>query len=537
MTDVSAIIPARNERFLAQTIKDLVAKKRGDTEIIAVLEGYWPDEMVEDASVHYVHNTTPRGMRGAINQGAALARGKFLMKCDAHCLFDEGFDVKLAADIEDNQVVVPRRYALDADNWTTYDKRPVDYMYLCYPDNPGDFGGPSLKGRIWPQRDDALRDVEIDDLMSSQGSCWFMPKAYYEWLELLDEENYGHFSNEFQEIGLKVWLSGGRCVVNKRTWYAHLHKGKKYGRGWPLGSTVLNQGATFTNRWMDGRNWHKQDRDIRWMVNRFWPVPTWPEESVRLVFHRARHGGSGEIRGTQMAKHFKARLNPPEWAYDFDVHVWVKMEPKDLSLPGRHYLDVLDAQERVSWLLKNPECGVIASSLSGQEYLKKKLNRKDVLFIPQHHCNFDRAKRERDGIKVAGVAGGDGAIRCDMSELKTRLADMGIEFRWLNRYESRDEVDAFYRELDVQIVWRGGDRPLKNPLKIINAMSYGIPTIALPEPAYEEVWGYYWVVQEPLEILMVIEELKQGWDALELIDFAEQYHIENVAKLYRGMLR
>lgn len=43
MPRVSVIIPARNERFLPQTVADLLAHG-SDIEIIAVLDGYWPAE-------------------------------------------------------------------------------------------------------------------------------------------------------------------------------------------------------------------------------------------------------------------------------------------------------------------------------------------------------------------------------------------------------------------------------------------------------------------------------------------------------------
>ena len=538
MPTVSVVIPARNEQFLPQTIDDLCDKARGDIEIFAILEDYWPERQSDDPRVRYVHNGTPRGMRGAINQGAALAKGDYLMKCDGHCMFDKGFDVALAADCEADWVAVPRRYSLNPEEWRRRRKKYIDAIFLCYPDDPNDFGGPSLKGKLWRERNnDASRDaVLVDDLMSAQGSCWFMRRDYFHYLDLMDEESYGHFSNEFQEIGLKCWLSGGRVVRNKKTWYAHLHKGKKYGRGWPLGRSVLNQGAAFTNRWMDGRNWRKQDRDIRWLVHRFWPVPTWPEEAVRLVFHR-RRGGSGEIRGRQMAAHFKARLNPEEdWHYPFDVHVWVKQEPRDLTLPGKHWLDVLDARERLSWLQQHPEVGVIACSASSERWLREKLGRDDVVRIPQHHCNYDRARRARDEIRVAGVVGGRGALQCDVDELERILAAHGIEFRWLRRYTNREVVDTFYRELDLQIVWRTGKRPWKNPLKVINAASYGIPTIAHPEPAYEEVEGYYWPIRDLAELPAILERLREGFDAQRLADKAEAYHIEQVAPLYGRLL-
>lgn len=538
MADVSVVIPARNEQFLPRTIEDLVEKSRADTEIIAVLDGYWPERMVEHPKVHYIHVDHPLGMRGGINAGAALAKGKYLMKCDAHCAFGEGYDAILMQDCEPDWVSVPRRFSLDTDTWGVQPKKHIDYMYLCYPDNPNDFGGPSLKGRTWNEwnNDRAREPLLIDDLMSAQGSCWFMHRDYFHWLELLDEVNYGHFSNEFQEIGLKVWLSGGRVVTNKKTWYAHLHKGRKWGRGWHLDKAVLDKGAAFTNKWMDGRNWHKQDRDIRWMVHKFWPVPSWPEESVRFVFHR-RRGDSGQVRGLQMAQQFKARLDPAEWHYDFDIHIWVKMQPEHMEWPGKHYLDVIDANERIPWLLQHPECGVIAMSASGQKYLKEQLHRDDVLFIPVHHCNFNRVKRERNEFSVAGVVGGQGAIQCNLDELKALLGKLGLEFRWLQDYRNTDEIVDFYRNLDVQIVWRKLDRPLKEPLKLVNAMSLGIPTIAYPESAYNEVDGYYWPAKTFDELVAAIEELRHGWDAQRLIDKAETYHIDNVARLYKVLLK
>ena len=40
---------------------------------------------------------------------AAIATGDFLMKCDAHCMFQEGYDEILKADCPDDGVLVPRR--------------------------------------------------------------------------------------------------------------------------------------------------------------------------------------------------------------------------------------------------------------------------------------------------------------------------------------------------------------------------------------------------------------------------------------------
>ena len=279
---ITAILPSRGERFLNPTISDLLAKATGDIEIIAVLDGYWPEPVIGDPRVTYLHRGYPRGMRAAINAAVRLSRGRFLLKSDAHCMFEEGWDTVLAADCDDDWVVVPRRDRLDAENWCIQPtgKVPIDYMYLSYPDDPSDFGGPGLNGKVWEERnnDPALKDVLIDDLMSAQGSCWFMARTYFDYLELMDEKNYGSFWSEFQSVGMKAWLGGGRVVVNKKTFYAHLHKGRTYGRGYALSKQTLNQGSAFARRWMhnDAAFGHKQTRPFSWLIEKFWPVPSWP---------------------------------------------------------------------------------------------------------------------------------------------------------------------------------------------------------------------------------------------------------------------
>ena len=276
---ISIVIPARNEQFLKPTIEDLLKKAQGEIEVIVILDGYKPPEYVQDERVIYIHRGQSMGMRAGINAGVAIARGEYVMKTDAHCMFDTGYDVKLVAELQKNWVVVPRRKRLDAENWCLQEtgKPDIDYMYLAAPDDPKDFGGKGLNGKVWEEknRDPELKKVLIDDLMSAQGSCWLMHKSYFQELELMDEENYGTFWNEFQEIGLKCWLSGGRVIVNKNTWYAHLHKGKKYGRGYNLQEAQLIKGASYTKKWFNFKEaWDKQTLPLEWLIEKFKTVPT-----------------------------------------------------------------------------------------------------------------------------------------------------------------------------------------------------------------------------------------------------------------------
>lgn len=291
MVVVSILIPSRNEPFLFKTICGLLENARGDIEIIAVLDGYWTNP-VDDPRVHYIHRGQALGMRAAINAAAALAKGEFLMKLDAHCMVDEGFDVKLAADCGEDWIVIPRRKRLDAENWCIQDvgKPDVDYEYLSFPDNPNDFGGPGLNGRKWDARSIERRDDPrylIDDTPASQGSCWFMRKAYFNRLGLMDEEHWGPFWAESQELAFRSVLTGGRYVVNKNTWYAHLHKGKKHGRGYSMNGSWLKQGRNRAMRFFAGEKvWEDQKYPLSWLIEKFMPMPGWTQEAVDALKER-----------------------------------------------------------------------------------------------------------------------------------------------------------------------------------------------------------------------------------------------------------
>lgn len=281
---LSVVIPSRNEKYLKKTILDLLEKSVEEIEIIAVLDGYWPDrqDIVDHKSVHYIHFTKPRSMRNAINKGVSIARGEYIMKTDAHCMFGHGFDKILRESCRDDYVVVPTRRRLNPETWqlTEEKKPPINYMYLAYPEDPTVWGGPSLQGKEWRERNlsGELRILDIDNLMTAQGSCWYMKKSYYEFLELMDEKNYGEFGKEMQEIGLKCWLSRGRMIRNKNTYYAHWHKTKKDGRGYSLNRGEFKKASDYTRRWINEKMWHKQTMTFGTLIDIFWPIPGWPED-------------------------------------------------------------------------------------------------------------------------------------------------------------------------------------------------------------------------------------------------------------------
>lgn len=293
---LSVVIPSRQPQYLQETVDDLLAKAEGEIEVIVVYDGYWPDEpLKDDPRVRIIHQGTfhdNKGMRDAINAGMALAKGEYVMKTDEHTMFDQGFDLKLKADCEDNWVVIPRRYRLDAEKWEIIEdgRPPVDYMRVDYP-----YLRPLDKACGLYGAEDKARGREraehlIDDTMTMQGSCYFMSRKHWNnCIERLDPTHYGQFNHEAQEISNKTWLSGGRVVVNKKTWYAHFHKGKK-GKGYGFtteqykGHQVAKEKARLyaIKYWLNTKDF-KYDWD--WFIKKFAPISGWPEnwqEQVKI---------------------------------------------------------------------------------------------------------------------------------------------------------------------------------------------------------------------------------------------------------------
>jgi hypothetical protein len=157
---------------------------------------------------------------------------------------------------------------------------PIDYEFLSYPYWKADHYG--IHGTRWGERTKQRLnkpEFEIDDNMSFQGSCWFTTREHFlQRIGGLQEEGYGTFIGEPQEIGMKTWLGGGRLVTNKKTWYAHLHKGKRFGRGYSVSRRGLREGNIYSVQYWMTNAWPERVHDIEWLVEKFWPVPSWPED-------------------------------------------------------------------------------------------------------------------------------------------------------------------------------------------------------------------------------------------------------------------
>lgn len=310
---LSILIPARSEEFLTRTIQDILENIESDTEVIATLDGEWASPPIpQHERVNVIYIPEAIGQRKATNMAAKLAKGKFLMKLDAHCSFDKGFDRKMIEFMEkhgDDITAVPKMRNLWAFDWKCYhcgkkwyqdnkpencdqchkgDKirkkmlwigkhNPQSWSY-CFNAEPRFMYFEDYKHR--PGIREKAKKEGWSETMSLQGSCFMCTREKYFDLPLCDEE-LGSWGNQGICVAGKTWLSGGRVLVNHNTWYAHLFRTKQnFGFPWPVSGRDQQKVKKRVKDLLWEQKFSKQIYPVSWLVKRFWPVPGWTEKDL-----------------------------------------------------------------------------------------------------------------------------------------------------------------------------------------------------------------------------------------------------------------
>lgn len=217
---------------------------------------------------------------------------------------------------------------------------------------------------------------------------------------------------------------------------------------------------------------------------------------------------SGEIRGRQIAGELEKRAFDvcidPKVVYRNDTCVFIKCVPPDEVVNrqlSRTLIDVVDAYGMMPWLKEHPTVELIAISDVQAKLFKDELPGRKIWTIPEHYCNFEDARVEVRRPKWVGYIGCLDGFQLDVADVTRELKRLGMNFIFLETPFNRDAVCQFYRQIDLQLCFRK-ESPypeFKNPLKLANAGSFGIPTIAYPEPADEEFGRQNYIQVSSLE--------------------------------------
>ena len=303
--DLSILIPSRNEMFLSRTIEDILANIEANTEIIVGLDGLWAEPPIKDnPRVTIFHVSEPIGQRAMTNQLCRLSNSKYIMKVDAHCAFDKGFDIKMINEMHDDWTMVPVMRNLHAFNWVC----PNGHVRYQGPSGVcSECGKETKRDIVWiaknnPQSTSYCFDSEphfqyfnefkkrpegkgdLTETMSLQGSCFMLTRDKYWELNICDE-NFGSWGSQGIEVAVKTWLSGGRVMVNHKTWYAHMFRTQGGDFGFPYelsGSAVSHAKKTAKDLFFSGK-WEKAIHPLHWLVEKFMPVPGWTPEAIEKL--------------------------------------------------------------------------------------------------------------------------------------------------------------------------------------------------------------------------------------------------------------
>jgi glycosyltransferase involved in cell wall biosynthesis len=316
-TMLSILIPARHEEFLAKTIENILENIEAETEVIVVLDGEPSmSPLPEDPRVHVISVSKAFGQRAATNLAARMAVGKFLMKVDAHCSFDKGFDRKMLdmyKVVGDDVTMVPIMRNL----WA-FDFKCFHCGWKAYQGNTPEKCGQCGKtdrirkkimwvGKSNPQSTSFCFDSEphfqyfeshkhkepyltdkkekgYTETMSIQGSCFMCTKEKY-WELRLGDEIFGSWGSQGIQVACSTWLSGGKVIVNHNTWYAHLFrtKGGDFGFPYPQSGRKVQSAKKHAKKLIYEGGWPKQKYLTSWLIRRFSPIPGWSEEDIKKL--------------------------------------------------------------------------------------------------------------------------------------------------------------------------------------------------------------------------------------------------------------
>jgi hypothetical protein len=308
--------------FLKNTVEDILKNKEDKTEIIVGLDGIWSDPPLTqhpDVSVVYVPESV--GQRGITNLCVKLSKARYVAKCDAHCGFDKGFDRKMIEFMEehgDNVTAVPIMRNLWAFDWKCQKcgkkwyqgptptqckeenykgtgkpcdskkfvrkmqwiskSNPQSWSY-CFDSEPHFQYWEDYKHR--PGIRDKAKETGFSETMSLQGSFFMCTREKYWELKLCGEE-LGSWGNQGLEVACATWCSGGRVLVNHKTFYSHMFRTQGADFSFPYEQSGKH--VSRTKKRVKELFWNKkhgkQIYPVSWLLERFWPVKGWTDEDI-----------------------------------------------------------------------------------------------------------------------------------------------------------------------------------------------------------------------------------------------------------------
>jgi hypothetical protein len=117
-----------------------------------------------------------------------------------------------------------------------------------------------------------------------------MTRNKYLELNVCDEE-FGSWGSQGIEVSFRTWASGGRVVVNHKTFYAHMFRtqGGDFGFPYHLSGKQVGEAKNHARELIHRTDLPNQVHDLVWLLKKFWPVKGWTDEDL-CKLKEAEHG-------------------------------------------------------------------------------------------------------------------------------------------------------------------------------------------------------------------------------------------------------
>lgn len=258
---VSVVMPAREceKPYIERTLNSLHQTAVGPIETILICDGWGKCPKPKAEKPKFFGDKTiffdeVAGQRKAVNTGVMMSRGKYIFRLDPHCAMSEGWDARMKSSCGETDLVAPVFDHLDEGAWQPLGRDTafwiMDRNLMCR--------------SVRPWKPIQLRMVE-EDLMAISGGAWMIRKKYYNELGGHDE-SLGMHGNVGTEWSLKVWLTGGRCLIRTDVVCAHLFRKKT-----PFDYSIEERERArkqLYKRWVLGEGPNRK-RPMEWLLYKF----------------------------------------------------------------------------------------------------------------------------------------------------------------------------------------------------------------------------------------------------------------------------
>lgn len=276
--------------------------------------------------------------------------------------------------------------------------------------------------------------------------------------------------------------------------------------------------------------------------------------SKTLFVYKRRGMDTAEIRGIQIAEALGCDTMriadlTPDIAAGYDAIVYVKFMPEPAimdQIRRRGVKQIVDALDEYRWrkLRRTAQFTdfYIGANITHAVFLQNRFGRPAVE-LHHHHTNFEELR-----IQAGRTPPTLGYIAGDAHWPLNRRLSSKLSYPVVTsiKRNGRQGLSDLYLSVDIGFEFRKdrNKRSLNTANKVVNFMSYGIPSVLSQETGYLEAarhGEHCLYAQTPEEMLMLIRYLAED-PALRArmgeagYETARAFHIRNIAQKYRAFL-